>query len=120
MTLNPQTIIAFVGGLGIGSIAVAIVNHLLGRKAKHQDAAFAARKEAIDGLLQAYRDASVSPTEEVLKRFGYWEAQINIVCSERLSQAVEKLKLSAPGTSEREEADREMRKAMRDELKLAS
>lgn len=115
-----QTILTFIGGVGVGSITTAIVKHFLDRKAKHQDTAFAARKEAIDGLLQAYRDAAVTPSEDVLKRFAYWEAQINILCSERLSQAVASLKTSKPGSRERDIADKEMREAMRAELSLAT
>jgi hypothetical protein len=115
---DAQTIIAFLGGVGLGSIATAVVKHLLDRKAKREDIAFSAKKEAIDGLLQAYRDVAVEPSEEVLKRFAYWEAQINILCSERLSNAVARLKVSQPGSQKREKADKEMREAMRDELKV--
>ncbi len=74
------------------------------------------RKEAFNGLLEAYAALAEGWTNEKAKRFAYWEARIQLVASPIVVDALLKLKNSEPDTREREVAHNNLMSSMREDL----
>lgn len=74
------------------------------------------RKEAFNGLLEAYAALAEGWTNEKAKRFAYWEARIQLVASPSTVDALSRLKDSEPDTREREIAHNDLMSLMREDL----
>lgn len=109
-------IITFLGGLGVGSVLTAVVQHWLARRGKGADTRFAERKAAFDGLLAAYAGLAEGWSDQKAKQFALWESKVQMVASSATVDAIKRLKASDPGSTARDKAHDELMAAMRADL----
>jgi len=114
--MNIGQIIAFLGGLGVGSALTAIVQHWLTRLGKKEDTRFKERKNAFDGLLDAYAELAETSSDKKAKQFALWEIKVSLVASQATIDALSLLKASDPGTTERAMAHDDLIATMRKDL----
>lgn len=119
MNIDISTVVSFLGGLGVGSVVSAIVQHRLSRVATQQNNLFAERKSAFDGLLVSYASLAEGWTDSKAKNFALCEARIQLVGSEATVVALGNLKASEPGAVQRDLAHQQLIKNMRKDLGLA-
>lgn len=80
----------FLGGLGLGSVATSIVQHILARSAKKADTLVNERKEAFTGYLAALAKINENDhSRENLANYGLWVARVQLVAAPGVSQAIE-------------------------------
>ena len=116
MALAANDIVAFVTGLGTGSLLTAVVTHWLARRAKKADENHDALQRAFDDLLQTYAELNVEHSQAQVKHFALCEARLQLIASERVCNAIAQLKNAAPHSEERGHAEAELTKAMRENL----
>lgn len=114
-----ESILIFLGGLGAGSIATALVQHWLTRRGKKEDVRFTEKKIAFEGFLSAYAALAEGWSDHKAKEFALWETKIQLVASRDVISAIAKLKAAQPGQAERSDAHDDMMRAMRADLELA-
>lgn len=117
--MDTTTLLSFLSGLGAGSILGAIVKHWLEQRAKLSETWLKEYKEAADGLLDAYREAAMGDSNAAQKSFARWEARLQLLASNRVTNAIELLKLSNPGSAERQEAHNVLIQGLREDLGIA-
>ncbi|MCO6440775.1 MAG: hypothetical protein J5I81_06735 [Nitrococcus mobilis] len=117
--LDTGQVVVFLGGLGVGSILTAVVQHWLARRGKKDDTRFTERKTAFDGLLASYAALAEGWSDQKAKQFALWEAKVQLVASPATVDALKRLKASDPGTSARTKAHDDLMAAMRVDLKVA-
>lgn len=115
-----ERILVFLGGLGAGSIATALVQHWLTRRGKKEDTRFSERKIAFEGLLSAYGALAEEWSDHKAKELARWECRVQLVASQHVVDAIAELKTTEPGTAIRSAAHDEMMRAMREDLGLAT
>jgi hypothetical protein len=80
-----ETIMNYIGFMGIGALVLAIVQHILYRRDKALDRKDQEKKEAYAGFLEAIfalRDNEELTESDVNLR--YWVARIQLVCSKEI------------------------------------
>jgi hypothetical protein len=107
------TIAAFLGGVGAGSVATAIVQHYLARRAHKHDLLQKERSEVYNGLLQALEALETKDSRENAKRFGFWVARAEIVASQELLDAIAVMRATTPHSTERTSSISRKLRAMR-------
>jgi hypothetical protein len=111
----------FLGGLGLGSAVVVLIQHILARRAKATDTLLAERKEAFAGYLAAMATLTMQPyTHEAASAYALWVARVQLVASKPVVDAVEGLKASEAGSPERARRLDELLRLMREDLGLAT
>jgi hypothetical protein len=75
------------GGLGIGSLLSAIVNHHLAVRSKLKDRLYEEKRETYLGMIQALRDCCVRPSLETVKTYGAWHDRCKLFGSEDVVRA---------------------------------
>lgn len=96
-----QTIAIFLGGLGLGAVLPAVIQHFLLQRAKSFDTRISERKSAFDGFLVALTALEKHGSRENQLDFALWEARIKLVASDKVIDAIIALKVTEPGTSSR-------------------
>lgn len=96
-----NTAVAFLSGLGLGGVIVAIVNHYLSARRAERDRLLSVRLECYAGYLKATGEAldTLGRGEKPSNDFGSWEARAQLVASGPCQVAVRqfsKLLLSSP------------------------
>lgn len=117
--LEIEQIVAFLGGLGVGTVLTALVQHWLSRHGKKEDTRFSERKAAFEGLLAAYASLAEGWSDKKAKRFAMWEGRVQLVASAATVDALKRLKASNPGSDERTRAHDDLMAAMRRDLEVA-
>lgn len=80
-----------IGGLGIGSVITAIVNHFTGRRAVTRDRLYAEKREAYLGLLGALHQAAVKPSDENSKSFALWQTRCELFGSADVARFAQRI-----------------------------
>lgn len=115
-----ETILAIIGGLGIGTLLTQVVQHFLLRKSKHEDSRTEKLEQAFSSLLAAYTDViKNSNSKDHQLTFAMWEARIQLIASNKVIDAIDTLKNTAPHSEARVVALSSMLAAMREDLCIA-
>jgi hypothetical protein len=121
---QPWTLIsALAGGLGIGSLLTAFIQHVLARKAASEATRFAERKEAFRTLLAVIADLDRlrgDSTTEVEIKYRLAVAHVQLVASKAVLAAVDTWREPAPNTQDRTDRVNALIDAMRRDLGVAS
>lgn len=112
------SIAAFLGGVGAGSTVTALIQHFLARRSQRADLLHSNRTKAFTGVLRALEALEVSHTQEKAKSFGYWVCRTQLVASDRVVEAISRMRATDPMTPQREQAMQEMLGAMRADLDM--
>ena len=111
-------IIPLLAAFGLGSIVTALVQSGLTNRTRRFDRIFSEKQIAYVGLLEASHRAAVDGTEEAAKNVTYWQARCDLVGSNAVRDAIRR-RAEANGDSEGgRKADKELRLAMRSDLKI--
>src|ERR1044072_8731225 len=102
---------------GLGSVVTAFVQAWLTNRTRRFDRGFAEKQAAYVGLLEAYHHAAVEGTDETSKRFAYWQMRCELVASEAVRDAIRRIAETNDDPEGRLRADRDLRMAMRADLK---
>lgn len=113
-----SAIATFLSGLGLGGIITFIVKHSLEQKSKIKEMWLMDYKATCDSLLEAYKQAALNGSQEAAKEFAYCEMKLNLYANDAVLNAVQALKDSQPGTEQRDIAQINLLKAMRNDLGL--
>lgn len=111
-------IIAFLSGLGAGSVVTAIVQHWLQRRRRKEKTKFVERKAAFDGLLKAYFALDQESSRHNQARFDMWANRVRLVGSKNVVEALDDLRNTEPYTKERIDAHERLMEAMRKDLEV--
>ncbi|GAP67108.1 hypothetical protein MBSD_n2424 [Mizugakiibacter sediminis] len=114
--IEASTISAFLGGLGAGSVVTALLQHFLARRAQLEDVLRKDRSEVYSGLLQALESLEVTNSIENAKRFGMWAARAEVIGSDDVIDAIAKMRVTPPNSTERSAALALLLKRMRSDL----
>lgn len=115
-----ETVLAIIGGLGIGSLLTQVVQHFLLRKSKQEDSRTEKLEQAFASLLTAYTDViRNSNSQDHQLTFAMWEARIQLIASNKVIDAIEALKNTAPYSEARMAALSSMLAVMREDFCIA-
>lgn len=109
-------VISLLTAFGLGSIVATLVQSWLARKSMRDERSFREKQAAYIGLLEAYHRAAVEGTDEASKLFAYWQMRCELVGSVAVRDAVRRIVETNNDRAGREEADRDMKSAMRADL----
>jgi hypothetical protein len=112
----------WLGGLGIGGLATAVIQHLLSRRDSKESLRFSEKKEAFTRLLSALADLDRlegDSTVHAEATYALAVAHVQLVASERVLRALNAWRHHDPGSSERNKHLRELVSAMRQDLGIA-
>ncbi len=105
------------GGIGLASLLLAVLQSWLSKRRSDEDRVFTERRNAYLGLLNSWRKQNVEgQTHENRQDVGHWMTQCELVGSEQLSKSLEKWHATDPGSAERNVAGKALKQAMRDDL----
>jgi len=107
---------SFLSGIGLGGVITFLIKHFLEQRSKLREIWLLDYKAACDGLLDAYREVALTGSGDSLKKYAYWELKLHLYASEEMLERLHELKASQPGTSQREQAQRSLLRAMRKDL----
>ncbi|MGY2906981.1 hypothetical protein [Bradyrhizobium sp. URHC0002] len=110
------------GGLGIGGLVTAVMQHLLSRRASKESLRFSERKEAFARLLSAIADLDRlegDSTAHAEATYSLAVAHVQLVASERVLCALKAWRDPDPGSPERDKHMLELVSAMRQDLGIA-
>ena len=110
------SIVSLLTAFGLGSIVATLVQWLLARHAAKDERSFREKQTAYVGLLEAYHRAAVEGTDETSKLFAYWQMRCELVGSAQVRDAVRRIVETNDDRAGREQADRDMKIAMRADL----
>ena len=79
---------------GLGSIITVIMQFWLQSRAKISERSFSERKEVYVGLLEAYHEAAVNPSEKMSKNFAYWQMRCDLVAPLNVRKAIQRIVVS--------------------------
>ncbi|MBN4078546.1 hypothetical protein JYT96_00905 [Gammaproteobacteria bacterium AH-315-C21] len=113
------TLATFLSGLGLGGVITFLIKHSLEQKSKLKEMWLLNYKETCDGLLNSYKQVALSGSQSALKEFAYYQLKLQLYANNEVLAASEKLKVSMPGTNERDIAVENLLRAMRNDLGLA-
>jgi hypothetical protein len=84
-----ESILALIGGLGIGSLLTKIVDYYLNRNTSKRTRLYEEKREAYLGLLDSLSKAAISPSDENSKLFALWQTRVEIFGSKEAAIAVQ-------------------------------
>ena len=113
------TLATFLSGLGLGGIITFIIKHSLEQKSKIKEIWLLDYKATCDGLLNSYKEVALSGSQQALKEFAYYQIKLELYADDNVLSAANKLKESDAGTTERDNAVKELLRAMRSDLGMA-
>lgn len=112
-----ELVSVLIGGLGIGSVLTAIINHFITRRAVATDRLYAEKREAYVGLLNALHQAAVHPTDENAKHFALWQTRCELFGSKEVATFAQRIVDTDSGPrEERNTAFRALLDAMKADL----
>ena len=109
-------ILSLITAFGLGSIVTALVQSWLARKSMRDERSFREKQAAYVGLLEAYHRAAVEGTDETSKAFAYWQMRCELVATAEVRDAIRRIVSTNDDRAGREQADRDMKEAMRADL----
>lgn len=111
-----NSILAVLGGLGIGSLLTVLVQSLLQNSQIRSRRAFDEKKEAYVGLLEAFQKAAVDGTDSAAKAFAYWQMRCDLVGSKEVQDAIGEIVESNDDQERRSIAVLKLKAALRNDL----
>jgi len=119
--MDLQLIISLIAAAGLGSIFTTCIQECLISRRDSENRKFEEKKEAFIGLLKAYHSSAVDPSEKNAKEFGYWQLRCELVASDPVRKAVQRMiDTSGDEHPDRPEAYKEFLKCLRDDLGIMS
>lgn len=113
-------IVPLLTAFGLGSIVTAFINAWLSRRSQRDERAFREKQTAYVGLLEAYHRAAVEGTDEASKLFAYWQMRCELVAPESVREAIRRIVATNDDRKGREDADADMKTAMRADLGITA
>ncbi|WP_353400845.1 hypothetical protein [Pseudophaeobacter arcticus] len=98
----------------------AFVQSWLSSRAKLNERSFQERKEAYQGLLEAYHRAAVEGTDQASKNFAYWQMRCEIVAPVIVREAIDEIIASNADRKGRSRAHDKLKSSMRRDLGITS
>jgi hypothetical protein len=86
-----MNLVQFFSAFGLGALVLAVVQAWLARKAELSKRSFEEKKEAYVGLLEAYHQAAVDPSDLASKNFAYWQLRCELVAPSAVRIAIQKI-----------------------------
>lgn len=86
-----NTILAILGGLGVGSLLNSIFTHITSQKSKHKERRYEEKKSAYIGLLSSLHDAAVTPSDKNSKAYALWQTRCQIFGSDEVAEFAQKI-----------------------------
>lgn len=109
-------ILPLITAFGLGSIVTALIQSWLARQSMKDERSFREKQAAYVGLLEAYHRAAVEGTDETSKAFAYWQMRCELVGSADVRDAIRRIVATNDDRVGREQADNDMKEAMRADL----
>jgi hypothetical protein len=113
-----KELIPLLTAFGLGSIVTALIQAWLGQRSKEDERRFQEKQKAYVGLLEAYHRAAVEGTDETSKAFAYWQMRCELVGPEPVRDAIRRIVETNEDRVGREKADRDLKEAMRADLRI--
>ena len=112
-----ELVSVLIGGLGIGTLITALVNHIIARRAVTSDRLYAEKREAYLGLLNALHQAAVHPSNENSKHFALWQTRCELFGSDAVAAQAQRMVETNDGPREhRDIAFRALVEAMKADM----
>ncbi|EHL32313.1 hypothetical protein [Legionella drancourtii] len=84
--METNTILALLGGMGVGSLINNMITHYTNQKSKQKERRYEEKKAAYIGLLTSLHDAALNPSEKTAKSYALWQAKCQIFGSEKVTR----------------------------------
>jgi len=110
----------YLGIFGIGAVVAVLVQSILNIYVNKVERSFLERKEAYIGLLQAYHEAAVRPCPMNSKNFAYWQMRCELVANKKVIMAIQSIIDTNEDINGRQMAHKNLKKALRDDLNIAT
>lgn len=112
-----NTVLAALGGLGVGSLLNNLVTHFTNQKSKQKERKYDEKKAAYIGLLTSLHDAAVSPSDINSKKYALWQTKCQIFGSEKAIRFSQEIVDTNDGSKEeRNKAFQSLLTAIREDL----
>ena len=116
--MDSESIIALIGGLGIGSGLTSALSFYLNSRMDKATKQFEEKKAAYLGLLESLHKAAVEPSNSNAKNYGFWSARISLVGSPEVVINATLLPTHEPDSASRIKIFDALLNAMRADLKI--
>lgn len=77
-----NTLIALLGGLGIGAVINSLITNWMAQRSKKTDRQYQEMKTAYEGLLNAISDAAIAPSGATAVSYSLWQTKCTLFGSE--------------------------------------
>ncbi|MBZ0217253.1 MAG: hypothetical protein K8F25_11905 [Fimbriimonadaceae bacterium] len=114
--LNHMNFVEFFSAFGLGALVVALVQAWFSRQAYLSKRNFEEKKEAYIGLLEAYHQAAVNPSDTASKNFAYWQMRCELVAPATARDAIQRIIATNNDKATRYNAHDELKSALRKDL----
>ena len=114
--MESALIIPLLTAFGAGSVVTALIQAFLTQISKKSERSFAEKKEAYVGLLKAYHEAAVNPSEESSKNFAFWQMRCELVAPKAVRLAIENIITTNDNRDARYKAHEELKDRLRKDL----
>ena len=112
-------ITTFLSGIGFGGIITFIIKHSMEQKSKLKEMWLLDYKATCDSMLEAYKQMALTGSQESSKEFYFHQLKLKLYANEEVLVAVSLLKETQPGSEQRDIAESNLLKAMRNNLGIA-
>lgn len=100
MKMEVNTVLAVLGGLGVGSLLNSLVAHFTNQSSKQKERRYEEKKNAYIGLLTSLHDAAVSPSDINSKAYALWQTKCQIFGSEKVVRFAQEIVDTNNGSKE--------------------
>ncbi|RUR25322.1 hypothetical protein [Legionella qingyii] len=115
--MEVNTVLAVLGGLGVGSLLNSLVAHFTNQRSKQKERRYEEKKAAYIGLLTSLHDAAVYPSDKNSKAYALWQTKCQIFGSEKVSRFSQEIVDTNDGSrDERDRAFQSLLSAIRQDL----
>ena len=114
-----MNILSLLTAFGLGSVVTALIQSWLAQRSKQDERRFREKQAAYIGLLEAYHRAAVEGTEEAAKNFALWQMRCELVATEAVRRAIERIVETNEDRAGRTKAHDELKAAFRTDLGIA-
>lgn len=109
--------ISFISAVGLGALLSIPLQYFFNERAKRKTILFQETKEAFIGLMTAYRNAAIKQSDANAKEFAYWQMRCNLICSNKVRDAIKNIIETNEDRDARLRAQEEMERSLSGELR---
>lgn len=109
-------LITLIGGIGIGSVIQVVIANRARKKELFENRTYNEMRNSYIGLLNSLHNAAVNPSDKSSKEYALWQTRVELFGSSKVSEYVQDIIDTNPGSQERNVAFNSLISSMRADL----